>query len=320
MTPRCGAGLKTCCFFSFLFFSFSISEELQNSFHIFFLACFLLVIYLFLMRERKNNNKAQMPIEPNALSVLKWHRGRTQGRISAEITAGLNAGPRPQRFVPRTHSDPPAPPGREWGRRPREGSAEGGEDLLSVCSVVQRPGQLWGCCRPCLLCKPLNAGRGHPSCDRPFHRVGVSVEALSPSLLFRRAPRAKGDFSRPSPLTPPHPVSRTQPTILFNLAGIGAAEIPPHRRRLSLRERRTARPGGSGRAERPRSFPRGTEVFASRSGTARSSGPLQPPVPGPASRCVRASQCRSDTAEPELGENRGVRSERFCHPQPRGRE
>lgn len=127
VTPRCGAGLKTCCFFSFLFFSFSISEELQNSFHIFFLACFLLVIYLFLMRERKNNNnKAQMPIEPNTLSVLKWHRGRTQGRISAEITAGLNAGPRPQRFVPRTHSDPPAPPGREWGRRPREGSAEGG--------------------------------------------------------------------------------------------------------------------------------------------------------------------------------------------------
>lgn len=125
VTPRCGAGLKTCCFFSLLFFSFSISEELQNSFHIFFLACFLLVIYLFLMRERKNNNIE--PIEPNALSVLKWHRGRTQGRISAEITAGLNAGPRPQRFVPRTHSDPPAPPGREWGRRPREGSAEGGE-------------------------------------------------------------------------------------------------------------------------------------------------------------------------------------------------
>lgn len=222
VTPRCGAGLKTCCFFSFLFFSFSISEELQNSFHIFFLACFLLVIYLFLMRERKNNNnKAQMPIEPNALSVLKWHRGRTQGRISAEITAGLNAGPRPQRFVPRTHSDPPAPPGREWGRRLREGSAEGGEALLSVCSVVQRPGQLWGCCRPCLLCKPLNAGRGHPSCDRPFHRVGVSVEALSPSLLFRRAPRAKGDFSRPSPLTPPTPSAARSPRFYLTSQGSG---------------------------------------------------------------------------------------------------
>lgn len=205
-------------FFSFLLF-FNLRGATEYLSH--FLSCLLSSCYLFLMRERKNNNKAQMPIEPNALSVLKWHRGRTQGRISAEITAGLNAGPRPQRFVPRTHSDPPAPPGREWGRRLREGSAEGGEALLSVCSVVQRPGQLWGCCRPCLLCKPLNAGRGHPSCDRPFHRVGVSVEALSPSLLFRRAPRAKGDFSRPSPLTPPTPSAARSPRFYLTSQGSG---------------------------------------------------------------------------------------------------
>ena len=93
--------------------------------------------------------------------------------------------------------------------------------MLSVCSVVQRPGQLWGCCRPCLLCKPLNAGRGHPSCDRPFHRVGVSVEALSPSLLFRRAPRAKGDFSRPSPLTPPTPSAARSPRFYLTSQGSG---------------------------------------------------------------------------------------------------
>lgn len=172
--------------------------------------------------------------------------------------------------------------------------------MLSVCSVVQRPGQLWGCCRPCLLCKPLNSGRGHPSCYRPFHRVGVYVEALCPSFLFRRASREKGDFPRPSPPDPLPPSPSAARSPRFCLTSQGCRNVPAPPPEPAGKAHSSAR--GEADGLRARGVSLGAEVLASRSGTARSPGSPPPSVPWPTSLCFWPSQCRSDT---ELGEKRG---------------